>query len=93
MDTRGNSETKLQTHGSESSRAKENSQTRRITQTDHLNRRLLDAFLVRLNTCKSSELEVVCNIEKIQITNDINDFEDGQDISNGDQTVENAGKC
>ena len=95
MSTHENSEEKIQqeTCGSESSDAKENSQTREITQTDHLNRRLLDAFLLRLNSCTSSELEVVYNIEQIQINNDINNFEDGQDIANGDQTVENAGKC
>jgi len=53
-----NSEEKIQqeTLGTENSETKEETPTREITQTDHLNRRLLDAFLTRLNSSESTDV-------------------------------------
>lgn len=53
-----NSEQKIQneTRGTANSEGKEQRPTREITQTDHLNRRLLDAFLTRLNRSETAEV-------------------------------------
>ena len=53
-----NSEQKIknETRGTENSEGKEQRPTREITQTDHLNRRLLDAFLTRLNRSETAEV-------------------------------------
>lgn len=78
MESQENSEKKIEveTRGTQKSEEKEQTPTREITQTDHLNRRLLDAFLRRLNSSESTE---VPNIEQIQINRD-NEFESAQDF-------------
>ena len=79
MESEENSERKIQveTRGTQNSEEKEQTPTREITQTDHLNRRLLDAFLRRLNSAESTE---VPSIEQIQINRD-NEFGGVQDIT------------
>ena len=92
MDANENSEAKIQleTRGSEDPDAKEQPPMREITQTDHLNRRLLDAFLLRLNNCSSAD--VLPNIEQLQVNSNNNAFEDGQDFTANGQRAESSGK-
>ncbi|KAL9987231.1 hypothetical protein ACROYT_G001502 [Oculina patagonica] len=78
METEGNSEEKIQqeTRGTENPDTKEQTPTREITQTDHLNRRLLDAFLTRLNSSESTEV-LPTNVQQMEI-NDGQEFENDQ---------------
>ena len=82
-----NSEAKIQseTRGTTNLEAKEQTQTREITQTDHLNRRLLDAFLTRLNS--SAESSEVPRTDQMEI-NGNNEFEDAQDSTDNQNTKE-----
>ena len=88
MDSDENSEEKIQieTRGTTNSEAKEKTQTREITQTDHLNRRLLDAFLTRLNSSESACAEVP-RIEQMEINRN-NEFEDAQDFTDNQDSNE-----
>lgn len=87
MDSMENSEEKIQseTRGTTNMEAKEQTQTREITQTDHLNRRLLDAFLTRLNN--SAESSEVPRTDQMEI-NGNNGFEDAQGFTNNENTKE-----
>lgn len=76
-----NSEEKIQqeTRGTENPETKEQKPTREITQTDHLNRRLLDAFLTRLNSSESTEV-IPTNIQQMEI-NDDQEFENDENFT------------
>lgn len=77
-----------ETRGTENPETKEQTPTREITQTDHLNRRLLDAFLTRLNSSESTEV-LHTNVQQM----DINDqeFENDQNFTD-DNIVEEESK-
>lgn len=79
-----NSEEKIQqeTRGTENPETKEETPTREITQTDHLNRRLLDAFLTRLNSSESTEV-LPTNVQQLEI-NDDQEFENDQNFIDND---------
>jgi len=79
-----NSEEKIQqeTRGTENPETKEATPTREITQTDHLNRRLLDAFLTRLNSSESTEV-LHANVQQLEI-NDDQEFENDQNFIDND---------
>ena len=66
-----NSEEKIQqeTRGTETPETKEATPTREITQTDHLNRRLLDAFLTRLNCSESNDV-LPANVQQLELNDD-----------------------
>ena len=72
-----NSEEKIlqETRGTANPETKEETPTREITQTDHLNRRLLDAFLTRLNSSESTE---------VLPANDDQEFENDQNFIGND---------
>ena len=86
------SEEKIQqeTRGTNNQETKEDTPNREITQTDHLNRRLLDAFLTRLNRSESSEVlpttRATTNFQQMAIY-DNQEFENDQNFT-GDQVVE-----
>ena len=86
MDSEEDSENKIQqeTRGTENSETKEQTPTREITQTDHLNRRLLDAFLTRINSSESTEVPST-EMQQMEINRD-QEFEDAQDFTDN-QTV------
>ena len=79
-----NSEEKNQqeTRGTENPETKEEIPTREITQTDHLNRRLLNAFLTRLNSSESTEV-LPTNVQQLEI-NDDQEFENDQNFIDND---------
>ena len=79
MESEESSEEKIQqdTRGTET---KEQTPTREITQTDHLNRRLLDAFLTRLNSSESTEIPNCTDMQQLELNRD-NEFEDIQDFT------------
>lgn len=81
METEENTEEKIQqeTRGTENPDTKEQTPTREITQTDHLNRRLLDAFLTRLNSSESNEV-LPTNVQQMEINND-QEFENDQNFT------------
>ena len=91
MATVDNSEEKIQqeTRGTENPETKEQTPTREITQTDHLNRRLLDAFLTRLNSSESTEV-LHTNVQQMEI-NDDQEFENDQNFTD-DNIVEEESK-
>lgn len=82
------SEEKIQqeTRGTNNQETKEDTPNREITQTDHLNRRLLDSFLTRLNSSESSEVLPTTNFQQMAIY-DNQEFENDQNFT-GDQVVE-----
>lgn len=85
-----NSEEKIQqeTRGTGNQETKEQAPTREITQTDHLNRRLLDAFMTRLNSSESNE--VFMNVQvQMDINDDEQEFESEQN-STDNQIVEQS---
>ena len=79
-----NSEGKIlqETRGTANPETKEETPTREITQTDHLNRRLLDAFLTRLNSSESTEV-LPANVQQLEI-NDDQEFENDQNFIDND---------
>ena len=79
-----NPERKIQqeTRGTENQNNKEEAPTREITQTDHLNRRLLDAFLTRLNSSESTEV-LSTDVQQLEI-NDDQEFENDQNFIDND---------
>jgi len=81
MEPEEHSEEKIQleTRGTENSEAKEQTPKREITQTDHLNRRLLDAFLTRLNSSESTEIPSV-DMQQMEINRD-DEFADPPDVT------------
>ena len=85
-----NSEEKIQqeTRGTENPETKEQTPTREITQTDHLNRRLLDAFLTRLNSSESTEV-IPTNIQQMEI-NDDQEFENDENFTDNNIVEEQS---
>jgi len=81
MESEEHSEEKieLETRGTENSEAKGQTPKREITQTDHLNRRLLDAFLTRLNSSESTEIPSV-DMQQMEINRD-DEFADPPDVT------------
>lgn len=71
-----NAEEKIQqeTRGTDENETKEEDPKREITQTDHLNRRLLGAFLARLNSSESTGVLPSNNLPQMDIYED-EDFE------------------
>ena len=81
-----NSEEKIQqeTRGTENPDTKEETPSGEITQTDHLNRRLLDAFLTRLNSSESTEVfPTATYVQQLEI-NDDQEFENDQNFIDND---------
>lgn len=88
--TSENSEEKVQQEMgvTENPDTKEATPTREITQTDHLNRRLLNAFLTRLNSSESTEvLPTATEVQRLEI-NDVQEFENDQNFID-DNSIEN----
>ena len=77
-----NSEEKVQQEmgATENPDTKEETPTREITQTDHLNRRLLNAFLTRLNSSESTMvLPTATEVQRLEI-NDVQEIENDQNF-------------
>ena len=83
-----NSEQEIQneTRGTENSEGKEQRPTREITQTDHLNRRLLDAFLTRLNSSETAEVPTT-DMQNMVIDTD-QEFEDTDNYTDNQSVKE-----
>ena len=85
-----NSEEKVQQEmgATENPDTKEETPTREITQTDHLNRRLLNAFLTRLNSSESTTvLPTATEVQRLEI-NDVQEIENDQNVID-DNSIEN----
>lgn len=90
VSTSENSEEKVQQEMdvTENPDTKEETPTREITQTDHLNRRLLNAFLTRLNSSESTTvLPTATEVQRLEI-NDVQEIENDQNVID-DNSIEN----